>query len=163
MNDVTNKGTDIQRGQVTRTRELGAPSSPAPATPGSATEQGHSQDEAIRPPRRLQTWSIARAGSHGQPRAAEALEEVLGSSLCLSWLPRGLAPAPLLFWGPRPPLGAWSLFSGGGRGTSSQSRPSAAAGQTRALSISSGLWSPAPARVSDEAHGSWRTSAPPSD
>lgn len=39
---------------------------PTPATLGSATEQGHSQDEAIRPPRRPQTWSMARAGSHGQ-------------------------------------------------------------------------------------------------
>lgn len=41
---------------------------PTPATLGSATEQGHSQDEAIRPPRRPQTWSMARAGSHGQRR-----------------------------------------------------------------------------------------------
>lgn len=140
----------------------GAPSSPArpcrgqPLSKATARTRPSGPHGGCRPglwPGLEVMASGGRRGARGSPRILPVF--VLASP--------GAGPALLLFWGPRLPLGARSLFSGGSRGTSSQSRPSAAKGQPCTLSISLRLWSPAPARVSGEAHGSWRTSAPPLD
>ena len=77
---------------------------PSPAMPGSATEQGHSQDEAIQPPRRLQTWSMARAGSHGQRRPPRSSRKSSDPPCVCPGFPGGW-PSPAIVLGATPAPG----------------------------------------------------------